>query len=135
MPVSSKHIHTHRSIYTPALTDTVLPKISSINSNMAFFWLILAFQRLVLVQSDLINCDDPVIGQHICKVNKTMTNKVIALSPDLFLSGTPLTVSSILTIDSIPEFNENEGTITVNALLFVSWNDTRISIISDDPDW
>ena len=64
-----------------------------------------------------------------------MTDKVIELFPDLFLSGTPLSVSSILKIDSIPEFNENEGTITINALLKVEWNDTRISIISDDPDW
>ena len=64
-----------------------------------------------------------------------MADKVIELFPDLFLSGTPLSVSSILKIDSIPEFNENEGTITINALLKVFWNDTRISIISDDPEW
>ena len=102
---------------------------------MVFFGLILVFQTLGVVHSDLINCNDPVIGNHLCKVNKTMSNKVIKLFPDLFLSGTPLSVSSKLTIDSIPEFNENEGTITVNALLFVFWNDTRISIISDDPEW
>ena len=102
---------------------------------MAFLWLILAFQTLAVVQSDWINCDEPVIGQHLCKMNKTMADKVIELFPDLFLSGTPLSVSSILKIDSIPEFNENEGTITINALLKVFWNDTRISIISDDLEW
>ena len=104
---------------------------------MAFVWLILAFQTLAAVQSDWINCDEPVnvIGLHLCKMNKTMTDKVIELFPDLFLSGTALSVSSTLKIDSIPEFNENEGTVTINALLKVEWNDTRISIISDDPDW
>ena len=38
--------------------------------------------------------------------------------PDLFDDfETPLKISSVLTIYSIPEFNENEGTITINTVL------------------
>ena len=106
----------------------------SINKNMAFLWLIFAFQAIAAVKSDIINCDQPVIGRQICKVNKTMGNTVIELWPDLFLSGNPLNIASKLTIDSIPEFNENEGTITFNAILKLLWNDTRITFKSDDPD-
>ena len=101
---------------------------------MELLWLILAFQTLAAVQSDLINCDQPIIGKQLCKVNKTMENKLIALWPDFFSSGTTLNVSSLLIIDSIPEFNENEETITVHAILKLVWNDTRIKFKSDDPD-
>ena len=103
---------------------------------MSFLWLILAFQTFAAAfQSDLISCDQPVIGKQLCKVNKTMGNKLIVLWPDLFDDfGTPMKISSILEIDSIPEFNENEGTITINAVLKLFWNDTRITIKSDDPE-
>ena len=100
---------------------------------MAFLWLIFTYQTIATVQSDLISCDhdQPVIGKQLCKVNKTMENKLIEVWPDDF--ETPLKISSVLTIDSIPELNENEGTITINALLKLLWNDTRITIKSDDP--
>ena len=113
---------------------TVLPKIFSINSNMVFSRLIFALKAIAAVRSELINCDQPVIGKQLCKVNKTMGNKIIELWPDLFSYETPLNVSSLLTVDSIPEFNENEGTITVNAILKLVWNDTRIKFKSDDPE-
>ena len=101
---------------------------------MVFLWLIFAFQTIATVQSDLISCDQPVIARQICKMNKTMENvDNIEEMPDFsFSSETPLSVLSILNFESIPEFNENEGTITVNALLKVSWNDTRISFIPND---
>ena len=102
---------------------------------MSFLWLILALQTIVAGQSDLISCDQPVIGKQLCKVNKTMGSKLIVLWPDLFDDfGTPMKISSTLEIDSIPEFNENEGTITINAMLKVFWNDTRITLKSDDPE-
>ena len=102
---------------------------------MAFLWLIFTYQTFATVQSDLISCDQPVIGKQLCKVNKTMENKVIQVWPDLFDDfETPLKISSVLTIDSIPELNENEGTITINAMLKLVWNDTRITFKSDDPN-
>ena len=101
---------------------------------MAFLWLIFAYQTIATVQSDLISCDQPVIGKQLCKINKTMGNKLIEVWPDFFDDfETPLKISSVLTIDSIPEFNENEGTITFNLMLKLVWNDTRITIKSDDP--
>jgi hypothetical protein len=102
---------------------------------MSFLWLILAFQTFGAVKSDLISCDQPVIGRQLCKVNETMGNNIITLLPDFFDDvRTPMKVSSILTIDSIPEFNEKEGTITINAMLKLFWNDTRITCKSDDPN-
>ena len=98
---------------------------------MAFLWLIFTYQTFATVQSDLISCDQPIIGKQLCKVNKTVENKLIELWPDDFEK--PLKISSVLTIDSIPELNENEGTITINARLKLVWNDTRITIKSDDP--
>ena len=113
---------------------TVLPKIFSINSNMVFLRLIFALKAIAAVRSELINCDQPVIGKQLCKVNKTIENKLIEVWPDFFDDfETPLKISSVLTIDSIPEFNENEGTITFNLMLKLVWNDTRITIKSDDP--
>ena len=102
---------------------------------MAFLFFIFTYQTFATVQSDLISCDQPVIGKQLCKVNKTMENKVIQVWPDLFDDfETPLKISSVLTIDSIPEFNENEGTITFNTMLKLVWNDTRITFKSDDPN-
>ena len=44
---------------------------------MSFLWLILLFQTFAAAfQSDLISCDQPVIGKQLCKVNKTMGNKL-----------------------------------------------------------
>ena len=99
---------------------------------MAFLWLIFTYQTFATVQSDLISCDQPIIGKQLCKVNKTVENKLIELWPDHFEK--PLKISSVLTIDSIPEFNENEGTITFNTMLKLVWNDTRITFKSDDPN-
>ena len=99
---------------------------------MAFLWLIFTYQTFATVQSDLISCDQPIIGKQLCKVNKTVENKLIELWPDDFEK--PLKISSVLTIDSIPEFNENEGTITFNTMLKLVWNDTRITFKSDDPN-
>ena len=99
---------------------------------MAFLWLIFTYQTFATVQSDLISCDQPIIGKQLCKVNKTVENKLIKVWPDDFEK--PLKISSVLTIDSIPELNENEGTITINARLKLVWNDTRITFKSDDPN-
>ena len=124
--------------FTPVSTYVIFVKalttMFSIINNMAFLWFIFAFQAIAAVKSDIINCDQPIIGRQICKVNKTMGNTVIELWPDLFLSGNPLLIASKLTIDSIPEFNENESTITFNAILKLLWNDTRITFKSDDPN-
>ena len=44
---------------------------------MSFLWLILLFQTFAAAfQSDLISCDQPVIGKQLCKVSKTMGNKL-----------------------------------------------------------
>ena len=101
---------------------------------MSFLWLILALPTFAAGQSDLISCNQPVVGKQLCKVNETMGNKLIVLWPDLFDDfGTPMKISSKLEVDSISELNENEGTITINAMLKLVWNDTRITIKSDDP--
>ena len=57
---------------------------------MVFLRLIFALKAIAAVQSELINCDQPVIGKQLCKVNKTMGNKIIELWPDLFSYETPL---------------------------------------------
>ena len=102
---------------------------------MSFLWLILAFQTFGAVKSDLISCDQPLIGRQLCKVNETIGNNIIKLLPDFFDDfRTPMKVSSVLTIDSIPEFNEKEGTITINAMLKLFLNDTRITCKSNDPN-
>ena len=102
---------------------------------MSFLWLILALPTFAAGQSDLISCNQPVVGKQLCKVNETMGNKLIVLWPDLFDDfGTPMKISSKLEVDSISELNENEGTITVNAMLKLFWNDTRITFKSDDPE-
>ena len=102
---------------------------------MSFLWLILALSKFAAGQSDLISCNQPVVGKQLCKVNETMGNKLLVLWPDLFDDfGTPMKISSKLEVDSISELNENEGTITVNAMLKLFWNDTRITFKSDDPE-
>jgi hypothetical protein len=46
----------------------------------------------------------------------------------------PLKVSTSVTVLKIAELDENKNTITLNVLLSVWWNDTRITIETNDPN-
>ena len=39
-----------------------------------------------------------------------------------------------MTVFKISELDENENTITMNVLLSVVWNDTRITLETNDPN-
>ena len=45
----------------------------------------------------------------------------------------PLTVKETVVVYDIPEFHENEKTISISMELTVFWNDTRMKINSIDP--
>ena len=45
-----------------------------------------------------------------------------------------MNLSSSLTVFKIAELDENQNTITLNLLLSVVWNDTRVTLESNDPN-
>ena len=87
-----------------------------------FFTTYLLFQP---IKAGFINCNEPnITKQQICKVNE-ISIKDLSSNPDFLLSPQLMELTPKVTINSIPEFNENDGTITINSLFKLIWNDTR----------
>ena len=91
-------------------------------------WLSNCYFQIKPVQANFTNCKDVVKEHQICKVDENILEKYLKHPPNHLKQSGLIQVMSKLTIESVPEFNSQEGTISVNALLKLIWNDTRISI-------
>ena len=90
-------------------------------------WIVVLSFIFKPIQAGFVHCDETVTERQICKTND-IPDTFLARWPDFHISEKLMVITSKLTIDSIPEFNEDEGTITLNILLKLLWNDTRISL-------
>ena len=76
----------------------------------------------------------------LVKCNGTVTKLQLCSLAEKYDKGTPfpckgcdaLKVSTSVTVLKIAELDENKNTITLNALLSVWWNDTRITLETND---
>ena len=80
----------------------------------------------------------PTLGLEFCSSNSNTDPKICFLKkdppfskPDKTQDNKPMTLGQSLTLYSIGDFDELESTITLNLLLAVFWNDSRLS--SDPP--
>jgi hypothetical protein len=75
----------------------------------------------------------------LVKCNGTVTKLQLCFLSDKYDKGKPAgkwpmkMVSSVTTF-KIAELDENQNTITLNLLLSVMWNDTRITLETDNPN-
>ena len=78
----------------------------------------------------------------LVKCNGTVTELQLCSLADKYQKGVPpgckgckpMNLSSSLTVFKIAELDENQNTITLNLLLSVVWNDTRVTLESNDPN-
>ena len=90
-------------------------------------WIVIFSFIFKPIQAGFVHCDEPVTERQICKTND-IPDKFLRVWPDFHISEKLMVISSKLSIESISEFNEDKGTITLNILLKLLWNDTRISL-------
>ena len=78
----------------------------------------------------LVKCNETVTTLQLCSLADKYQNGV----PPGCKDCKPMNLSSSLTVFKIAELDENQNTVTLNLLLSVVWNDTRVTLESDDPD-
>ena len=78
----------------------------------------------------------------LVKCNGTVAKLQLCFLPDKYDKGAPpgngvpepMKMNSSVTTFKIAELDENQNTITLNLLLSVIWNDTRITLETDNPN-
>ena len=76
----------------------------------------------------LVKCNGTVTKLQLC----SLAEKYDKGSPKTCKGCDPLKVSTSVTVFKIAELDENKNTITLNALLSVWWNDTRITLETNE---
>ena len=92
-------------------------------------YLILMVTSLTFGQA-LIQCNKNATKEQLC----SLYDKYEKGTSDLKITGKPMIVKSSVTMLKIAELDQNKNTITLNVLLSIWWNDTRITIESNAPN-
>ena len=79
------------------------------------------------IVTSLVFCNETVTKLQICQLGEHDKGQ------PPWKPGQPLRPLESMTIFSVAEFNEAQNTISLDILLSVWWNDTRISLKSNDP--
>ena len=79
------------------------------------------------IVTSLVFCNETVAKLQICQLGEHDKGQP-PWKPDQ-----PLRPLESMTIFSVAEFNEAQNTISLDILLSVWWNDTRITLKSNDP--
>jgi hypothetical protein len=92
-------------------------------------YLLLMVSSLALPQA-LIQCDKNATKEQLC----SLYDKYEKGTSDFKITGKPMSIKSSITMLKIAELDQNKNTITLNVLLSIFWNDTRITIESNTPN-
>ena len=77
----------------------------------------------------LATCNDGSVETlQLCTLDAEYDNGVPVYKP-----GYPATLISRITVYKIAEFDESKNTITINFILSVIWQDTRLTLESNNP--
>ena len=90
------------------------------------FVILLAF--FVKTSKALVKCNGTVTKLQLC----SLAQKYDQGTPIQCKGCDPLKILTSVTVFKIAELDENKNTITLNALLSVWWNDTRITLETND---
>ena len=77
----------------------------------------------------LVSCNETVSKLQLCTLVSDYEQGV----PDSVVHKQPTQVSNSVTLLSVAEFNEDQSTISLNVLLAMWWNDTRLTLIPKGP--
>ena len=78
----------------------------------------------------LIQCNKNATKEQLC----SLYDKYEKSRSDWKITGKPMSIKSSVTMLKIAELDQNKNTITLNVLLSIWWNDTRITIESNTPN-
>ena len=92
--------------------------------------LIFVFFNIVNFCNGLFNCNETVSILQICKLDPFYAPGKPAWNEN----DPPLQAEQIITIFNIVEFDVVQSTLTLNLILSISWNDSRLSLISSKDD-
>ena len=92
-------------------------------------YLLLMVSSLAFIQA-LIQCNKNATKEQLC----SLYDKYQKGKSDWTITGKPMSIKSSVTMLKIAELDQNKNTITLNILLSIFWNDTRITIESNTPN-
>ena len=78
----------------------------------------------------LINCNKNATKEQLC----SLYDRYEKSRSDWKITGKPMSIKSSVTMLKIAELDQNKNTITLNVLLSIWLNDTRITIESNTPN-
>ena len=98
--------------------------------------------KVLLVSYLLFMVTSLPLGQALTQCNKNATKEQLCSlydkyekgTSDVKITGKPMSIKSSVTMLKIAELDQNKNTITLNILLSIFWNDTRITIESNTPN-
>ena len=90
---------------------------------MLFIFLLLHFHEMVRAQ--LSFCENEAVGIRLCSLVHNYDKAYPLIQP--------MNLQTTVTVYDIVEFDQDEGTFTLFLDLLTVWNDTRLTLKSDDP--
>ena len=95
-----------------------------------YFKFILFLLSAIRSTTALVKCNGTVTKLQLCFIN----DKYDKGSPPGNGVPEPMKMVSSVTVFKIAELDENQNTLTLNLLLSIVWNDTRITLETNDPN-
>ena len=77
----------------------------------------------------LVSCNETVSKLQLCTLVSDYEQGV----PDSVVHKQPTQVSNSVTLLSVAEFNEDQSTILLDLVLWLGWNDSRLSLTPEGP--
>ena len=96
---------------------------------------LLLLQNLFHFGQTLVSCNETVSELQLCNLLDSdydggMPDSIVQKSGE----RQPTLLKTSITLYSLAEFNEDQSTISLNVLLAMWWNDTRLTLLPKGPD-
>ena len=95
------------------------------------FPILLILMLLPKSHAALVSCDQPVSKLRLCSLVSDYDQGMPASAS---ASSKPVEVVQSMTLFSVAEINYDQSTMTLNVLIALVWNDTRLSLKSSSSD-
>ena len=92
--------------------------------------ILLTLFSLLKISKALVKCNGTVTKLQLC----FLSDKYDKGQPPRCEGCKPMELLSSVTVFAISELDEQQNTVTLNLLLSAVWNDTRVTIETNDPN-
>ena len=87
---------------------------------------VLVFHLLCDITQGLKSCNESFTSLELCKLTKEYLKEQPTATP-----GEPIIIDPIITLSSVSEFEGNLETLTLDVIIKVMWNDSRLTMKSE----